>query len=137
MFGKKPKKVILRRLTREVDQDGRVHYIQTEKEVDKMNMKATGRVKHVTGDAKRYCEVDMDPIYPDYAEPRIEEDGTASGNFFDAIGYHFYFVDPRIQEGFDELGKPKVQRALPDWKVLLVVGIFAAVAIWMVTRMMQ
>lgn len=85
------------------------------------------RTKHVTGDSKAFCYVDMEPNYPDYEKE----------NHANAQGFHFYFVDDRVHEGFDDLGKVNTIKALPDWKVLLVIGIFAVVAIWMIVRMMQ
>lgn len=129
------KKVIFRTLRREQDEDGRVYYVQEEE------MRAREDVpleaKHVTGDAKASVLVDMEPVHPDYARPSLDEDGRPVGNWANANGYHLYFIDTRIRSGFEELGKLKAQKALPDWKILLMLGVFGAVCVWMIARMMR
>lgn len=121
---KKEKMVMQRRLYREVDADGQIHYRIDEEQVAKSSLEK--KAKHVTGDSKAFVVVDMDPDYPDY-----EKENTCN-----AQGFHFYYLDDRVHEGFEDLGKTHVQKALPDWKMLLVIGVFVVVAGWMLTRMM-
>lgn len=127
MFGKdkKEQKVFLRRLWREVDQDGQIHYRISEKEVSRASLDS--KAKHVTGDSRSFFYVDMDPNYPDYAEE----------NRANAQAFHFYYLDDRVHEGYDDLGKTTTMKALPDLKTLLVIGVFAVVAVWMIVRMMR
>lgn len=129
------KKVIFRTLGRDYDDDGKLYYVQTEEMVFKGDVPL--EAKHVTGDANAHVLVSMEPRQPDYAKPSVDQDGNPAGNWVDAIGYHLYFVDTRIRSGFEELGKLKAQKALPDWKILLMLGVFGAVCVWMVSRMMR
>lgn len=119
------KKVLERRLYRTVDDDGQIHYHIDEEEVPRSSLDR--KAKHVTGDSKAFVVVDMDPVYPDYERENIAN----------AQGYHLYYIDDRMHEGFDDLGKVHVQKAPLDWKMLLVIGVFVVVAGWMVTRMMR
>lgn len=122
---RKEKTVLQRRLYRVVDQDGQIHYHIDEEEVARSNLDK--KAKHVTGDSKAFVVVDMDPDYPEYKEH----------NKANAQGYHLYYVDDRIHQGFEDLGKTHVQKAPLDWKMLLVIGVFVVVAGWMITRMMR
>lgn len=120
---KKEKTVLQRRLYRVVDEDGQIHYHIDEKQIAKSSLDR--KAKHVTGDSKAFVVVDMEPNYPDYER----------SNLASAQGFHFYFKDDRMHEGFDDLGKTHVQKAPLDWKMLLVIGVFVVVAGWMITRM--
>lgn len=122
---KKEKMVLRRRLWREVDAEGQIHYHIDEEQVAKSSLEK--RAKHVTGDSKAFVVVDMDPIYPDYEKE----------NECNAQGFHFYYLDNRMHEGFDDLGKTHVQKAPLEWKMILVIGVFVVVAGWMITRMMR
>ena len=136
MFRKKSKTVMLRRIHREQGADGRPYYVQTEEVIE--TSKLPKKARHVTGDAKAFCIVDMDPDYPDYAEPYVDaETGEARGNFVDAIGYHLYFVDTRMRDGFDELGRMKKKSASIGPKHLLIIGVVAVVCIWMAVRLLR
>lgn len=129
------KRVIFRTLRREHDEDGKVYYVQEEELAAKKDVPL--EAKHVTGDAKASVLVDMEPIQPDYAKPSYDQDGNPIGNWVNANGYHLYFIDTRIRSGFEELGKLKAQKALPDWKILLMLGVFGVVCVWMIARMMR
>lgn len=129
------KRVIFRTLRREHDDNGRVYYVQEEELANKEDVPL--EAKHVTGDAKASVLVDMDPDQPVYAKPSIDPDGNPSGNWVNANGYHLYFIDTRIRSGYEELGKMKAQKALPDWKILLMLGVFGVVCVWMIARMMR
>lgn len=131
----KPRKVIYRTLRRERDDNGRVYYVQEETLAPRSEVPL--EAKHVTGDAKAVVLVEMEPDQPDYAKPGIDPDGNPVGNWVNANGYHLYFIDTRIRNGFEDLGKLKAQKALPDWKVLLMLGVFGIVCVWMIARMMR
>lgn len=136
MLFNKPKKVTLRRIHREQGADGRPYYVQTEEIIERSRLPKKAR--HVTGDSQAFCVVDMDPDYPDYAEPYVDQEtGEARGNFVDAIGYHLYFVDTRMRDGFDELGRMKKKGATIDPKHLLIIGVVAVVCIWMAVRLLR
>lgn len=96
------------------------------------------RAKHQSGmKGTVYVDVDMAPIYPEYADPDAEKDEEGNfvrpHNFFDAFGYFKWFADQRIKKGYEALGVLESAKKSLDWRTiglaLIVIAIVAAVAL--------
>lgn len=88
---------------------------------------------HITGMKNVYCLVDLDPIYPEYADPDAERDENGNyvkaHNYFDAFGYYKYFVDQRIKRGYDALGRMDRYKRPIEWQKLVIAGVVAVVVL--------
>lgn len=93
---------------------------------------------HITGMKGARCLVDLEPIYPEYADPQAETDENGNyvrpHNYFDAFGYYKYFTDQRIKKGYEALGKMQKYKAPLDWQKLAMIAIAAVVAILVFSR---
>lgn len=88
---------------------------------------------HITGMKGVYCLVDMEPLYPEYADPEAEVDENGNyvrpHNYFDAFGYYKYFTDQRIKKGYDALGRMDRFKRPIEWQKIVLAGVAAVVAL--------
>ena len=88
---------------------------------------------HITGMKGVYCLVDMEPLYPEYADPEAEVDENGNfihpHNYFDAFGYYKYFTDQRIKKGYDALGRMDRYKRPIEWQKIVLAGVAAVVAL--------
>lgn len=93
---------------------------------------------HITKRKGEWCVVDMDPDWPEYADPDApkDEDGNWAGphNYADAFGYFQYFADQRIRKGYEALGKLNVQKKPLDWKQIGIAAVAAVVFLFVVMQ---
>lgn len=96
--------------------------------------------RHLTGRKGVFVEVDMLPLFPEYADPDAEkdEDGNwvSPHNYFDAFGYFKWFADQRIKKGYEALGQLHAPRRPIDWKMIGMIAVAAVVALFVAMQFM-
>lgn len=128
---KKDKEVILTTITRTYNDEGLPEYIENK---EKMKLsEIPDKAVHITGKKGHYALINMDPDYPDYASDSESEDAH---NWIDASGYYLYFMDPRLNRGFEALGQIKDSSVNIEPRKIIIVAVVAIVGIWFVSKMM-
>lgn len=130
---KKDKEVILTTISRTYDDEGLPEYIE-EKEKMKLS-EIPDKAVHITGKKCHYALIDMEPNYPDYASASGSESEDAH-NWIDASGYYLYFMDPRLNRGFEALGQIKDSSVNIEPRKIIIIAVAAIVGIWFVSKMM-
>lgn len=114
-----------------VDYGCGIEYEARPKYVKKWDLPA--EAVHLTGKKGEYVFVDMEPVFPEYADPEAERDEDGNyvrpHNYFDAFGYFQYFTDIRIRRGYEALGHLDSGRKPLDWKTIGVVAVVVVIVL--------
>lgn len=91
---------------------------------------------HQTGAKGTFVEMDMEPVYPEYADPDAEKDEDGNfvrpHNFFDAFGYFKWFADQRIKKGYEALGTLERTKPRMDWRTIGIAALVIVIVIGVV-----
>lgn len=129
---KKDKEVVLTTISRTYNDEGLPEYIESKEKI--MLSELPDKAVHITGKKGQYALIDMEPDYPDYA--LASEDPDDMRNWIDASGYYLYFMDPRLNRGFEALGQIKDSSVNIEPRKIIIVAVVAIVGIWFVSKMM-
>ena len=130
---KKDKEVVLTTISRVYTDEGLPEYIERKEKI--MLSELPDKAVHITGKKGQYALIDMEPDYPDYASASGSESEDAH-NWIDASGYYLYFMDPRLNRGFEALGQIKDSSVNIEPRKIIIIAVAAIVGIWFVSRMM-
>ena len=128
----KDKEVVLTTISRVYTDEGLPEYIERKEKI--MLSELPDKAVHITGKKGHYALIDMEPDYPDYA--LASEDPDDMRNWIDASGYYLYFMDPRLNRGFEALGQIKDSSVNIESRKIIIVAVVAIVGIWFVSKMM-
>ena len=128
-------KTILRTIDRVVNADGQLEYrMVTRNKVDIADLPPSA--VHVTGEEGVHALIDMKPNRPDYAEgaPEFDENGlpTKAHNYADAIGYHEYYVDTRMDDAEKAVaeGRPGFRMEPRKLITIILASVVVAFVVW-------